>query len=179
MAGDTITIARPYAEAVFARADATGRLEPWSETLETLTALVENPDLAAVISDPLFSQDKLVELLLDITGESLDDEARNLIRLLVQNHRLMVLPQIAEMYEQLKAESQQILKVHVRSAYELQPAQEGKIAEALKSRLGRNITITNEVDPGLIGGVHIRAGDMVIDGSISGRLQKLSNELGI
>ena len=179
MAGDNSTIARPYAEAVFARAEETGTLEPWSEMLQFLAGVVSDPGLAAVIADPLFGRDKLTDLMLDIGGERLDDEGKNLVRLLVQNDRLPVLPEIAETYEQLKAESQRIIKVLVRSAYELQPTQINHIAEMLKAKLGRDITITTEEDPELIGGIHIRAGDTVIDGSVRGHLQQLANELGI
>jgi F-type H+-transporting ATPase subunit delta len=92
---------------------------------------------------------------------------------------LPVLPEILEIFEQLKAESQRIVNVHVRAAFELQPNQINNIAEMLKAKLGREITITTEEDPDLIGGIHIRAGDTVIDGSVRGHLQQLANELGI
>ena len=179
MAGDNSTIARPYAEAVFARAEETGKLDPWSDVLAFLADAVRDPGLAALIGDPLFGREKLTGLMLDIGSGRLDEEGNNLVRLLVQNDRTSVLPEISEIYEQLKAESQRIIKVVVRSAYELQPAQINNIAEMLKAKLGRDITITAEEDPDLIGGVHIRAGDTVIDGSVQGRLQQLANELGI
>lgn len=179
MAGETTTIARPYAEAVFARAEESDKLDLWSEMLSLLAQVVNDTAMAAVIADPLFDRSQLSDLMLEIGGGHLSDEGQNLVKLLVQNGRLAVLPEIAEMYEQLKAESQKILNVYVRSAYALMPAQEKQIAEALKAKLGREIIITSEQDPDLIGGVHIRAGDMVIDGSVQGRLQQLANELGI
>ena len=179
MAGENSTIARPYAEAVFARAEETGKLDPWSEILQFLAETAKDPALAAIIADPMFGRDKLTELMIDIGGERLDDEGRNLVRVLVQNDRLSVLPEIVETYERLKAESQRIVNVHVRSAFELQPTQINHIAEMLKVKLGRDITITTEEDPDLIGGIHIRAGDTVIDGSVRGHLQQLANELGI
>ncbi|MCP3868723.1 MAG: F0F1 ATP synthase subunit delta [Gammaproteobacteria bacterium] len=179
MAGDNTTIARPYAEAVFARAEETATLDKWSEQLEYLAVIVVDPQLAGVIADPLFGRDKLTSLLLEIVGDDLDLEGKNLVKLLIENNRLTVSPDIAEMYEHLKAESQRRMTVHVRSAYVLQPTQINHIADALKARLGREITITSEKDSSLIGGIHIRAGDIVIDGSISGQLQQLANELGI
>jgi len=179
MAGDKSTVARPYAEAVFALAKAKGDFDPWSEVLQFLAEAVQEPGLVAYIIDPMFGRDKLTDLMLDIGGERLDEEGRNLVKLLVQNDRLPVLPEILEIYEQLKSESQRIVKVHVRSAFELEPSQINHIAETLKAKLGREITITTEEDPDLIGGIHIRAGDTVIDGSVRGHLQQLANELGI
>ena len=179
MAGEATTIARPYAEAVFARAKETGKLDAWSDMLSFLTDVVEDSTMAVAIADPLFERENLAQLMLEIGEDGLDDEGKNLVRLLVQNDRLPVVPELAGMYEVLKAESQQVLNVHIRSAFALQPAQEKHIADALKAKLGREITIFSEKDPDLIGGVLIRAGDTVIDGSVSGQLQQLANELGI
>lgn len=179
MAGDTSTIARPYAEAVFARASETGKLDSWFEQLSMLAQVVNDDALRPAVTDPLFGRDKLTDLLLDICGDKLDDEGSNLVRLLIKNDRLPVVGEIVELFEQLKDESQQILKVHVTSAFALEPAQEKNIADALKARFGREITVTSELDPELIGGIHIRAGDTVIDGSVNGQLRQLANELGI
>lgn len=179
MAADAITIARPYAEAIFSRGVATKALEPWSAALEFLSALVQDPAMANAIADPLFDRADLTELLLDIAGKQFSSDAQNLVRLLVANGRLSVVPEIATLYEKYKAESQQQLKVHVRSAYEFTPDHEQQIAAGLKRMLGLDVTITSEQDKDLIGGVHIRAGDLVIDGSIKGKLEQLANELGI
>jgi len=179
MAGDATTIARPYAEAVFARAEETGDLDRWSDVLNLLAGLVEDPIMVGAIGNPLFKREYLTDLILQIGGDQLNEEGQNLVKLLVQKDRLPVLPELVELYEQLKADHQRVLTAHVRSAYPLQPAQQKMIAAALKAKLGRDITITTENDPELIGGVHIRAGDLVIDGSIRGHLQQLANELGI
>lgn len=179
MAGETTTIARPYAEAVFARATETKSLDSWSEQLDFLAAIVADPTMAGVIADPKFGAEKLTELLLEISGDGFTEEGQNLVKVLVQNDRLPVSGEIASLYQQLKAESQRVLNVHVTSAYALQATQEKQIADALKAKLGYDITVTSEINAELIGGVHIRAGDMVIDGSVSGQLQQLANELGI
>ncbi|MCP4993320.1 MAG: F0F1 ATP synthase subunit delta [Gammaproteobacteria bacterium] len=179
MAGEAITIARPYAEALFARAQETDSLELWAGMLSMMADVVQDPQMTRVIGNPTLSRDQLTQLMLDIGGGRLSAEGQNLLKLLVANDRLVVLPEIDELYQTLKAESQKILNVHVRSAYALKPAQEKHLADALKAKLGREIIITSEKDAELIGGVHIRAGDMVIDGSISGQLQQLANELGI
>ncbi len=179
MSGEATTIARPYAEAVFARAEAGDKLEAWSDVLAFLLQVVEEPAIASIIADPMFEREKLTQLVLEIGGDRLDDEGQNLVKLLVQNGRLSVMPEIIAVFEYLKAESRRELKAHVRSAYALDEDEKNKIAAALKAKLGRDITITCEEDAELIGGVHIRAGDMVIDGSVRGRLQQLANELGI
>ncbi|MET0104685.1 MAG: F0F1 ATP synthase subunit delta [Sedimenticola sp.] len=179
MAGETTTIARPYAEAVFARAQESGKLAEWSEKLAFLAEAVADPALAGLIVNPKVDQDALTGLMLDVCGDHFDEEGQNLVKLLVQNDRLQIAGDIATLYEVLKAESEKVLNVHVRSAYALEANQEKQIADALKDKLGREITITSEQDESLIGGVHIRAGDMVFDGSVSGRLQQLANELGI
>ena len=179
MAGDATTIARPYAEAIFARADETGKLELWAEMLEFLSAAIKDPALAGIIANPLFDRGNLADLMVEIGGGRLSDEGANLVRLLTQNGRLAILPEINRLFEDLKAEKDQILNVHVVSAYALQAAQEKELAASLKKKLGRDVTITSEKDPDLIGGVHIRAGDTVIDGTIKGQLQQLANELGI
>jgi F-type H+-transporting ATPase subunit delta len=179
MAGEATTIARPYAEAVFARAEESGKLGDWSDMLSFLTAVVESEEMTPIVGNPLVEQEDLVSLLLEIAGERVNEEGGNLIKVLVEYGRLNVLPEINTLFEALKADKERISKVHVTSAFALDAAQEKLIAEALKAKLGRNVTITSEKDADLIGGIHIRAGDMVIDGSVRGQLQQLANELGI
>ena len=179
MAGDATTIARPYAEAVFARAVETDKLELWSDMLELLAMAAQDPALSGLIASPKLDKSQMTELMLDIGGGRLSDEGQNLVRVLVDNGRLSVLPDIAGLYEQRKAQHQGTLDVQVTSAFKLQPAQEQQLTAALKRKLGRDVRITSEQDPALIGGFRLRAGDMVIDGSVAGQLGKLANELGI
>ncbi len=179
MAGENLTIARPYAEAVFGRARECDKLDHWSDTLGLLAAIVQDERVAVAITNPKFESDQQVSLLLDICGEHLDMEGQNLVRLLVRNGRLGVLPEIASIYEGLKNESQGRLDVEVVSAYKMTKAQENTLAAALKKRLDRDIRVTSKINHDLIGGVIIRAGDLVIDGSVQGRLRKLATELGI
>jgi len=179
MAADAITIARPYAEAVFAQADEGGKLDLWSETLSFLSVVVEDPALAPVIDNPLIDRAALTDLLLEISSGQIHEAAGNLIKLLVQNGRLPLVPEIKILFDALKADKERVLSVHVTSAFALKAVQEKLIANALKAKLGREITVTSEKNADLIGGVHIRAGDLVIDGSVRGKLQQLANELGI
>lgn len=179
MAGDATTIARPYAEAVFQRAVETEKLDLWSDMLGLLATAVADPALSGLIANPKLNGEQKTELMLEIGGGHLNDEGQNLVKLLAANGRLGVLAEIASSYEKLKAESEGTVDVHVTSAYVLKPAQEKQIADALKAKLGREIRITSEKDASLIGGFRLTAGDMVIDGSVSGQLDQLANELGI
>jgi F-type H+-transporting ATPase subunit delta len=179
MAGDATTIARPYAEAVFARAVETDKLDLWSDMLELLKMAAQDPALAGLIASPKLTKAQMSELLLDIGGARLSEEGQNLVHTLVANRRLSVLPEIADLYERRKADHEGTLDVHVTSAFALKPEQAQQLAAVLKQKLGREIRITSDEDPDLIGGFHLRAGDMVIDGSVSGQLGQLANELGI
>lgn len=179
MAAEATTIARPYAEAVFARAVETDTLDLWSDMLGLLAMAARDPALSGLIASPKLDKSQMTELMLDIGGGRLSDEGQNLVRLLAKNGRLSVLPEIAALYEARKAEHEGTLDVELTSAFPLLPAQEQQLAEALKRKLGRDIRITSSQDPELIGGFRLRAGDMVIDGSVAGQLGKLANELGI
>jgi len=179
MAQEKTTIARPYAEAIFARAKETEQEDLWSDMLAFLDAVVRSPEMSGLIANPKLSRDQIQELMLEIGGGRLNEEGANLVRLLVRNDRLAIVPQITDLYEALKRENQGKLQVKIRSAYVLDKAHEKDLAEALKARLGRDIEISSEKDPTLIGGVIIRAGDLVIDGSVRGQLHKLANELNI
>jgi F-type H+-transporting ATPase subunit delta len=179
MSGDAITIARPYAEAVFRLAVETEKLDLWSDMLDLLSVAVRDPGLSGLIASPKLDKTQMADLMLDIGGGRLSGEGQNLVRVLSENGRLAVLPEIAALYETRKADHEGTVDVEVVSAFPLLPEQEQQLADALKSKLGRAIRITNTEDPELIGGFHLRAGDMVIDGSVSRQLTQLANELGI
>jgi F-type H+-transporting ATPase subunit delta len=179
MAGDAKTIARPYAEAIFARAVESDTLDLWSDMLGLLTAAAADPLLSGLIASPKLDQAQMTELILDIGGDHLSDEGRNLVRVLVANRRMSVMPEIAQLFEEHKAEHDGTLTVQVASAFPLDAAEEQALADALKRKLGREIRIASEQDAELIGGFRLRAGDMVIDGSVTGQLGQLANELGI
>jgi F-type H+-transporting ATPase subunit delta len=179
MAVENKTIARPYAEAVFDLAVQGDKLDPWSDMLSLLSQMVTDPQLARLIDSPDMGRARLQGLILEIAGTHLSAEGANLVKLLVENKRLTVLPEIAEHYEQLKHSRQGTIDVTITAAYAVNKTQEHKLAEALKKRLGRDVRISTEKDPSLIGGVKIRAGDLVIDGSIRNKLSRLATEFGI
>ena len=179
MAGEITTIARPYAEAAFARAKDTGQVAAWSEALTLLGALTSDPAMAAQISNPEIPRDLPRDMLLDLGGDALPAEARNLVRLLAENKRLSVLPEIAKVFAELETVHKGVRQVHIRSAYALDAQQQKLLAEALKAKLKAEVEITVEKDPSLIGGVEIRTDDLVIDGSVLGTLQRLASDLHI
>ncbi len=170
------TIARPYARAAFAAARQSNALAGWSQALEAAAGFAADERVEQLISSPNVSEDQLVELLAEAGGKA-GEEVRNFVRLLAKNRRLTLLPEIATQFEVLRADIENTAAVEVTSAVPLSPEQQVKLAAALKTRLKREIQLSNAVDPGLIGGAIIRCGDLVIDGSLKGRLAQLQTEL--
>lgn len=169
------TIARPYARAVFELAQADGTLDQWSKMLQVLKLVVSDRGMQVVITNPVLDDQKLTDVLVDICGEHLDEQGQNFVAILVQANRLLVVPQIAALYEKLKAEAEGTAEVKVISAYPLDDEQQETIREVMSRRLGKKIEITTDVDESLIGGAIIRSGDSVIDASLRGSLKQLSH----
>lgn len=168
------TIARPYAQAVFDLARAAGDFQQWTNLLQLAAMVVVDPALRKYIDNPRVSKENLAKLLIDVVGGKLHDTGKNFLRLLVENKRLTVLPEIATIYEKLRAEAEKRIDAEVISAFALSATQQAAISAGLKKRLGRDINLVASVDANLIGGAIVRAGDMVIDGSITGQLDKLA-----
>jgi F-type H+-transporting ATPase subunit delta len=179
MAGDITTIARPYAQAAFSRATETGQLDPWSQALADLAAIAESDEMARQIANPNVPRERLRDIILSVAGDGLPEEARNLVRLLADNSRLGALPEIARLFDELKTAEQGVRQVLVRSAFAMNAAQQRELAAALKARLGADVELTVEKDTALIGGIEVRAGDLVIDGTVRGKIQRLATELQI
>jgi len=170
-------LARPYARAVFALAEQAGDMGAWSDQLALLDAVARDERVSAAIRAPRTSRARRAEVITRICDEHLGDAARNLVRLLAENGRLQLLPEIAEQFEALRADAEGRVDAHVASATELSDDQRDKIAASLKKRLEREVRLHCDVDASLIGGAVIRAGDLVIDGSLKGRLQRLASRL--
>jgi len=179
MAGDITTIARPYAEAAFDAAREAGQIDVWSSALDLLATVARDPVLAEQIGNPNVPRERVRDLMLEIAGDAIPERARNLVELLAANDRLMVLPEIARLFAALETEQRGIRRVQIRGPFALSAAQQKELAAALKRRLGADVDLTLETDPSLIGGIQIRADDLVIDGSVRGKLQKLATELKI
>jgi F-type H+-transporting ATPase subunit delta len=177
MAGDITTIARPYAAAVFERAQETGQVAGWSDALGLLATIGADPDMARQIGNPNVPRETVRDIVLQVAGDTLPPEAANLVRLLARNDRLALLPELAVLFEAMRTAQQGLRAVQVRSAFALTKAEQQVLADALSARLGGSVELTVEQDKTLIGGVEIRVGDLVIDGSIRGKLEKLATEL--
>ncbi|MBK1701191.1 F0F1 ATP synthase subunit delta [Thiococcus pfennigii] len=177
MAGDITTIARPYAEAVYKLARETDSVESWSAALSLLATIADDPDMARQIANPTAPRERLRDLILDICGPDLPPQARNLVGLLAENARLEAISEIARLFDDLRVKQRGLRQVTVRSAYPLEAAEETRLIEVLRTHLGAEIELTVEEDPGLLGGVEIHAGDLVIDDSVRGKLQRLATQL--
>ncbi len=171
------TIARPYAEAVFKLADASGALAAWSEMLTGLAAVATDARVLAAVKDPNLSDAKLAGLFISILAGKLTGDAENLVRVLAQYDRLELLPQIRDQFEQLKNQREGIVEAEVDSAFELTPEQVGDLVARLEKKLGRKVRASVKVDRDLIGGVRVLVGDKVIDGSARAQLGALENAL--
>lgn len=169
-----ITAARPYAQAAFEEAHKLGELKSWSEMLSAAAVAVENAEMQSVIRSPKVNAAQLANLMIELSGEKLSQLAQNFIKLLVENNRLLVLPEIYALFETLRAEAEKSIDVVVTSAYDLSEAQKLKVATALKVKMGREIKLSCEINRELLGGIVIRAGDKVIDGSARTRLSELA-----
>lgn len=174
---ELITIARPYAQAVFRRAQETDRLQPWSDMLQFAAAVVSNSTMQELVKGTVMDREKLAGMVIDICAEQLDQEGRNLMRLLAENRRLALLPEILVSYEIYRAEAESTIEAEVISAMPVSDAQREQIASSLGKRLGKKVNLKCQIDESLIGGAIIRAGDMVIDGSVQGKLHKLASAM--
>ncbi|HWJ04359.1 MAG TPA: F0F1 ATP synthase subunit delta [Steroidobacteraceae bacterium] len=171
------TVARPYAKAAFAYAREQGKLDQWSGWLGTARLTVLSEEYEAFERSPGVTTRQLAELVKGILGGALDAHGQAFFDLLAENGRLDYLPEIAERFEELKAEDQNVADVEVVSAVELDETQRGRIAAAMRTRLRRDVRLHCTVDPSLIGGAVVRSGDTLIDGSVRNRLERLGTEL--
>lgn len=171
------TIARPYAQATLALAKEQNALQQWSTMLQFASTVAADEEMAALIASPRLSSEQVAGLFLDICGDKLNEHGKNMIRVLAANDRLDVLGEITALFEIERARSEGTVEAQVISAIELSASQKSNITESLKKRLGRDVTLNCRVDAAIVGGAIIRAGDVVIDGSVIGKLDKLASAL--
>ena len=171
------TQARPYATAVFELAQAESALAAWSEMLRLLNLIVSDSQMQRLLNDPRLDSEFLADFVLDISAERLSEVGRNFVRVLADAGRLSLAPQIYQLFEQRRTESEGVVDVEVVSAYELEQHEQDKIADVMAKRFGKKINISARIDSSLIGGMVIRTGDSVIDASIRGKLRQLGSEL--
>ena len=166
---------RAYARACFEVAQSSAERNKWSEMLGFLAAVTSDADMVRLMSSPSVHRDRLVDVVLKVAAGRLNAQGENLVRLLAENGRMQILPLISEEFDALCREADGQMSVRVVSAMQLSEQEKVQLASALGKRLGKVITLENEVDASLIGGAVVFAGDLVIDGSIRGRLQGLAN----
>lgn len=171
---DITTIARPYAKAALQYAVANEEINAWSEMFQAATSALHDERVNFLLTDPRITINEKVELLKNICKPWLDQARENFLKIVGHYHRLEFLPEIAKLYEELKAAWQKELVVNVISAFPLQKEQKEKLKKALVIRFQKKITLDCSVEKNLIGGVIIQAGDQVIDNSVSGQLERMS-----
>ncbi len=174
---DRLTVARPYAKAAFAQAKAGGRLGSWSEALARAAAAVGDERVRGLFGSPRVTAAQLADLISGVAGGELDQNGRNFIALLAEAKRLPFLPEISQIFDQYKADAERVVDVGITSAAPMGADEQGKLVAALEKRFDRKVRVEAAVDPSLIGGAVVRAGDLVIDGSIKSRLERMVFEL--
>lgn len=171
------TLARPYAKAAFEVAASKGALAEWSAQLGTAAAVTADSAMAAVLGSPSLTAEQMANTMIEVCGDAVSGDGHNFIRVLASNKRLPLLPEIHKQFEQYKANREKTVDVDVVSAFEMDADSEQKLAEVLARKLEREVKVDTTVDSSLLGGVLIRAGDLVIDGSVRGRLNKLAEAM--
>ena len=174
---DVHTIARPYAEAVFELARDRGTLGDWEGLLEVLAAIAADPAMERLLTNPRIPAARKEEVFRSVAGDRLGSEGVRLLAALFANDRVELLPDILESFRDLRREAEGEVHAVVTSAEALSPELERAIADRLGERLGKRVSVESRVDEGLLAGMVIRAGDLVIDGSVRGGLEQLRNQL--
>jgi len=171
------TLARPYAKAAFQYAADASDLQGWSDSLAVAAAVAAQDVVVKLLSSPSYTATQQAEKTIEVCGDALNEKSRSFVQVLAENRRLQLLPQIYQQFEVLKANREKTVEVSVVSASEISTEQQDKLASALSSKLERQVNMQVSIDDSLIGGIVVRAGDTVIDGSIRGRLAKLAEVL--
>ena len=171
------TLARPYAKAAFEYASDNDALASWFEQLSAVATVTLDSGMEAVLSNPSLTAAQQAQMLNDVCGDAVGSQARNFVAILASNKRLRLLPEIVVLFEQYKANREKSVDVEVVSAFDMADATKEKLATVLAKKLERDVKVSTSTDADLLGGVLIRAGDLVIDGSVRGRLNKLSEAM--
>lgn len=170
------TVARPYAKAAFDFAVEQNAVDSWLEMLVFTAEVAQNETMTAYLSGAA-SVEQAKELFINVCGEQLNEQGQNLVKVMAENERLLVLPQVVELFSQFKAEYDKEITADVTSAVELTAEQQTNISAALEKRLARKVKLNCVVDAAVVSGLVIKAGDMVIDGSVRGKLDRLATTM--
>jgi len=171
------TVARPYAQAAFDLAREAGTLAQWSVMLSFAATVSADEIMREAIDSPNLSVNEQADLFAQVCGDQLDEQGQNFVKLLAENRRLTLFPEISALYEELRADAEGTLEATVVTAKPISDAQQQEMATALKVRFNRDVVLHVEIDESIIGGAVIRAGDTVIDGSARGKLEKFAHAL--
>lgn len=174
---ERLTLARPYARAAFEAAVSEGKLQAWMEAINQVAALTATPKLQVLLVSPNLSSVQKAALLTDILGELPDSSLSRFVAVLAENKRLLLMPEIRDLFQLMKAQQESVVDVSITTAFPMNDEELQQFGTVLSDRLGRQVKIASSVDRGLLGGALIRAGDTVIDGSVRGRLDKLAKAM--
>ena len=174
---ESVTIARPYAQAVFRLARENKALAAWSNRLQRLVAIAQDPQMTKVVGNPKFSAGQVADLFVSLSGEPDSQELASFIGVLAENERLDVLMQIQEIYEQLKGEDEGVKDALVTSAYPLDDVQLKNLMSQLETHFGSKPQPRVVLDAALIGGVKVAVGDQILDASVRGKLDAMATAL--
>ncbi len=175
---DFTTAARPYANAVYDIANETSSLDSWSDALANLAAVVGDAQISELLDSPETGKAEKAALVLQVLGDNLNQQQQNLVKLMAENGRLKLMPDVVEQFEVARAKAENKIEAEVVSAFELTPEQTDELVNTLKNKLGCDVTLTTTIDESLIGGVVIKAGDTIIDASMKSQLDSLALSLG-
>ncbi|MFW5823402.1 MAG: F0F1 ATP synthase subunit delta [Marinobacter sp.] len=172
------TLARPYARAAFEAARSQDALADWGDALSVAGQVAANSEVKQFLAHPGVPRSAKAEIITEFAGNQVSQPVRNFFTILAEKGRLTLLPEIAGLFQKFRAELERTINIDVTAAFELTEEQQQKLAQALSTRLDRQVSLTATADQSLIGGVVIRTGDMVIDASVRGKLNRLTDSLG-
>lgn len=174
---EKITVARPYAVAVWRHASATNKVASWAQMLTFMAQVASDKSMAAIIADPRVGAQRLTQLILDICADRINDAAANFVRLLVTNGKLSLMPEISALFDEMKSAADGVIDATMLTAYPVNAEFEKTIAKVLQKKLSRRVNFVTEEDKSLLGGVIVHVGDIVIDLSVRGRMTSLATAL--
>ena len=175
---DFTTAARPYANAVYDIASQTSALDSWGDALANMATVVSDVQMSELLNNPEMGKQQKGDMLIQVLGDKLDEQQQNLVRLMAENGRLSIMPDVRDQFEVARAKAENKVEAEVVSAFELTAQQTDELVNTLKNKLGCDVTLTTTVDESLIGGVVIKAGDTIIDASMKSQLDSLALSLG-
>ena len=171
------TLARPYAKAAFASAQQAGNLAQWSNLLAFAAQVASDSEGRRALAHPTLTHEQKAAWLNELAGEHAFDAGKHFVQVLAENGRLELLPEVSAQFEILRLQLESSAIAYVESAMEMTEAQQATLSEALARHLNKQVSLEVSVNADLVGGVVIRADDLVIDGSVSGKLAKLAEQL--